>query len=160
MTPVPFEVLYRSSSSPRVLHHITTQDLQRSSHVERGRHRSLSPVSSSPPLASKKMYSPPPLTWSTAAQDAKAGVFYTKDTFPSSSFLPPPFSREPVHVEPAERVEILAEVDEYAVRVRVLRTGDVGLIPAWNTEGALERLTRINTAFNEAVRTSLLPPIQ
>ena len=61
-------------------------------------------------------------------------------------------SREPVAVDAAERVELLAEVDEYAVRVRVLRTGAVGLIPAWNTEGALERLTRMNTAFNEAVR--------
>ena len=99
------------------------------------------------------MYAPPPLTWRTAFQDAKAGICYTKDSFPSSSFLPPPFSREPVKVEAAERVEILEEVDDYAVRVRVLRTGDVGLIPAWNTEGALERLTRINTAFNEAVRT-------
>ena len=99
------------------------------------------------------MYAPPPLTWRTAFQDAKAGIYYTKDSFPSSSFLPPPFSREPVKVEAAERVEILEEVDDYAVRVRVLRTGDVGLIPAWNTEGALERLTRINTAFNEAVRT-------
>ena len=55
-----------------------------------------------------------------------------------------------------ERVELLEEVDEYAVRVRVLRTGKVGLIPAWNTEGALDRLTRINTAFNEAVRTFIV----
>ena len=98
------------------------------------------------------MYAPPPLTWRNAFQDAKAGIHYTKDTFPTSTFLPPPFSREPVAVDAAERVELLAEVDEYAVRVRVLRTGAVGLIPAWNTEGALERLTRMNTAFNEAVR--------
>ena len=82
-----------------------------------------------------------------------AGIYYTKDAFPSSSFLPPPFSREPVVVEGGERVELLEEFDEYAVRVRVLRTDVVGLIPAWNTEGALERLTRMNTAFNEAVRT-------
>lgn len=99
-------------------------------------------------------YVAPPLTWRTAAQDAKAGIYYTKDEFPSSSFLPPPFSREPVQVHGGERVELLQEVDEYAVRVRVLRTGMTGLIPAWNTEGALDRLTRINTAFNEAVRQS------
>ncbi|KAI0352665.1 hypothetical protein OH77DRAFT_779035 [Trametes cingulata] len=95
-------------------------------------------------------YIAPPLTWRTAAQDAKAGIYYTKDEFPSSSFLPPPFSREPVQVQAGERVELLEEVDEYAVRVKVLRTGKTGLIPAWNTEGALDRLTRINTAFNEA----------
>ena len=86
-----------------------------------------------------------------------AGIYYTKDSFPSSSFLPPPFSREPVTVEAGDRVELLEEIDEYAVRVRVLRTGAVGLIPAWNTEGALERLTRMNTAFNEAVRIPLSP---
>ncbi|KAL7280080.1 hypothetical protein ACG7TL_006495 [Trametes sanguinea] len=150
--------------------HISTQDLQRGSpaprfEVEKHRGRSLSPVqsraaetrptnvtadSSSGASTSTEPYVAPPLTWRTAAQDAKAGVHYTKDDFPSSSFLPPPFSREPVEVQAAERVELLDEVDEYAVRVRVLRTGKVGLIPAWNIEGALDRLTRINTAFNEA----------
>ncbi|EIW59701.1 uncharacterized protein TRAVEDRAFT_28743 [Trametes versicolor FP-101664 SS1] len=106
-------------------------------------------ASTSTPAPVEK-YVAPPLTWRTAAQDAKAGIYYTKDEFPSSSFLPPPFSREPVQVHGGERVEVLQEVDEYAVRVRVLRTGMTGLIPAWNTEGALDRLTRINTAFNEA----------
>ncbi|TFK80836.1 hypothetical protein K466DRAFT_364342 [Polyporus arcularius HHB13444] len=147
------------SHSPS-LPHIATQDLQRGSptpkfEIEkpRGRRRSISPISSSstsPPSSSKMMYSPPPLTWSNAFQDAKAGIHYVKDAFPTSRFLPPPFSREPVSVEPGDRVEVLEEIDEYAVRVRVLRTGAVGLIPIWNTEGALERLTRINTAFNEA----------
>ncbi|KAI0714033.1 hypothetical protein C8T65DRAFT_158238 [Cerioporus squamosus] len=160
--PVPTEVstTQSSHSHSNSLPHIATQDLQCGSstpHFEvekpRGRRRSISPISSSsasPPSSSKMMYSPPPLTWSNAFQDAKAGIHYTKDTFPSSRFLPPPFSREPVSVEPGDRVEVLEEIDEYAVRVRVLRTGEVGLIPIWNTEGALERLTRINTAFNEA----------
>ncbi|KAI0770502.1 hypothetical protein C8Q74DRAFT_1186560, partial [Fomes fomentarius] len=143
------------------LHPIATHDLSTiptapKFEVEKPRRRSLSPMTSVSttdmmvPSSSKTMYSPPPLTWRTAFQDAKAGIYYTKDSFPSSTFLPPPFSREPVKVEPAERVEVLDEVDDYAVRVRVLRTGAVGLIPMWNTEGALERLTRINTAFNEA----------
>ncbi|KAH9889847.1 hypothetical protein C8Q73DRAFT_747611 [Cubamyces lactineus] len=161
------------------LRRIATQDLQRGSpaprfEVEKPRGRSLSPVRSrasagqannassastsastsapAPTAAPVVEYVAPPLTWRTAAQDAKAGIYYTKDEFPSSSsgFLPPPFSREPVQVKAGDRVELLEEVDEYAVRVRVLRTGNVGLIPAWNTEGALDRLTRINTAFNEA----------
>ncbi|KAI0632032.1 hypothetical protein C8Q77DRAFT_1074137 [Trametes polyzona] len=106
--------------------------------------------SPAPAPALSENYVPPPLTWRTAAQDAKAGIYYTKDEFPTSSFLPPPFSREPVQVQAGERVQLLEEIDDYAVRVRVLRTGKTGLIPAWNTEGALERLTRINTAFNEA----------
>ncbi|KAH9924281.1 uncharacterized protein BXZ73DRAFT_103571 [Epithele typhae] len=155
-TPIPYEVTYRSSHSPRVLHQIST-DMSRTSltpkfEVERPARsrRSLSPIPAEPPSTSKTMYAPPPLTWRSAFQDAKAGICYTKDAFPSSSFLPPPFNREPVHVEPSERVEIIDDVDEYAVRIRVLRTGAVGLIPAWNTEGALERLTRMNTAFNEA----------
>ncbi|KAI0755156.1 hypothetical protein C8Q80DRAFT_415526 [Daedaleopsis nitida] len=118
--------------------------------VEKPRRRSPSPMSNSLLSSSTTMYSPPPLTWRTAFQDAKAGIHYTKDAFPTSTFLPPPFSREPVQVEAGDRVEILDEIDDYAVRVHVLRTGVVGLIPLWNTEGALERLTRINTAFNEA----------
>ena len=158
-----------SHSHSSSLPHIATQDLERASptpqfEVEkpRGRRRSISPISSSSssmPSSSKTMYAPPPLTWRNAFQDAKAGIHYTKDTFPTSTFLPPPFSREPVSVEPGDRVEILDEIDEYAVRVRVLRTGAVGLIPSWNTEGALERLTRINTAFNEAVRTCPCPAL-
>ncbi|KAH9846118.1 hypothetical protein C2E23DRAFT_891182 [Lenzites betulinus] len=167
----PHSVAETTQQPPR---HILTQDIQRGSptprfEVEKPRGRSLSPVHSraglqqqtivvvpAPPLASTSTPAPtekyvaPALTWRTAAHDAKAGIFYTKEAFPSSSFLPPPFSREPVRVQGGERVELLEEVDEYAVRVRVLRTGETGLIPAWNTEGALDRLTRINTAFNEA----------
>ncbi|KAI0333773.1 hypothetical protein GY45DRAFT_236905 [Cubamyces sp. BRFM 1775] len=176
--PIATEVSPAHPATP-TLRRITTQDLQRGSpaprfEVEKPRGRSLSPVRSrasagqannassasasastsapTPTAAPAVEYVAPPLTWRTAAQDAKAGIHYTKDEFPSSSssFLPPPFSREPVQVKAGDRVELLEEVDEYAVRVRVLRTGKVGLIPAWNTEGALDRLTRINTAFNEA----------
>ncbi|CDO71711.1 hypothetical protein BN946_scf184915.g55 [Trametes cinnabarina] len=122
-------------------------------HSSGARARPTTDVASSsftPSSVTTEPYVAPPLTWRTAAQDARAGIHYTKDQFPSSSFLPPPFSREPVEVQAAERLELLDEVDEYAVRVRVLRTGKIGLIPAWNLEGALDRLTRINTAFNEA----------
>lgn len=62
------------------------------------------------------------------------------------------FAREPVQVEEGERVVVLDEVSEFAVRVRVLRTGAVGVVPAWNVEGALERLARLNMMFNEVVR--------
>ncbi|TBU38182.1 hypothetical protein BD309DRAFT_874894 [Dichomitus squalens] len=155
--PAPTEVSPRGSPSAMyTLPNVATHDLQRGSpapkfEIERPRRRSPSPVPASlTPSSSKSMYAPPPLTWRNAAQDAMAGIYYTKDAFPSSSFLPPPFSRERVAVDAGDRVELLEEIDEYAVRVRVLRTGAVGLIPAWNTEGALERLTRMNTAFNEA----------
>ncbi|OBZ71704.1 Mitochondrial phosphate carrier protein [Grifola frondosa] len=96
--------------------------------------------------------SPPPLTWRTAAADAIAGIHYTLEAFPSSPYIlrGPPFSREPVDVEAGERIVLIEEVGEHAVRVRVVRTGMVGLVPAWNVEGALERLARINMAFNEA----------
>lgn len=159
---LPHSHSHSHSHSTHILHphDLSTLSTVPKFEVEKPRRRSLSPIASAStsndmvPSSSKSMYSPPPLTWRTAFQDAKAGIYYTKDSFPSSSFLPPPFSREPVKVEPAERVELLEEVDDYAVRVRVLRNGAVGLIPLWNTEGALERLTRINTAFNEAVRTS------
>ena len=164
--PVPTEAQHKSHRPTHTLHHIATHDLHHGSpttpskfEIERPRRRSLSPIPASPLAAeassSKSVYVPPPPTWHNAAQDAMAGIYYTKDAFPSSSFLPPPFSREPVTVEAGERIELLEEYDDYAVRVRVLRTDVVGLIPAWNTEGALERLTRVNTAFNEAVRTFL-----
>ncbi len=161
---VPTQAQHRSSRPTHSLCHIATHDLQPGSpttsskfEIERPRRSSLSPIPASPSEAvassSSSVHVQPPLTWRNAAQDALAGIYYTKDAFPSSSFLPPPFSREPVIVEAGERIELLDEFDEYAVRIRVLRTDVVGLIPAWNTEGALERLTRMNTAFNEAVRT-------
>ncbi|KAI0366891.1 hypothetical protein BV20DRAFT_971194 [Pilatotrama ljubarskyi] len=151
--PIATEVSPRGSHSTEASH-VPTKNTQRGSpaprfEVEKPRGRSLSPVRSraaaaqatSPPSTTSASastsqqptakYIAPPLTWRTAAQDAKAGVYYTKDEFPSSSFLPPPFSREPVEVRAGERVELLEEVDEYAVRVRVLRTGKTG-DPAFN----------------------------
>ena len=93
--------------------------------------------------------------WHIAADENKDGVHYTRERFPSEaiSYLAPPFAREPVQVEENDRVLILDEVSEFALRVRVLRTGAVGVIPAWNVEGALERLARLNMIFNEVVRT-------
>lgn len=46
---------------------------------------------------------------------------------------------------------VLDEITEHALRVRVVETGEVGLLPAWDIEGALERLARLNMEFNEAV---------
>ena len=91
--------------------------------------------------------------WKIAAQENQEGIHYTREKFPSSSisFLAAQFAREPVTVEEDDRVVILDEVSEFALRVRVLRTGEVGVIPAWNVEGALERLARLNMIFNEVV---------
>jgi len=47
-------------------------------------------------------------------------------------------------------VIVLDEITEHALRVRVVETGEVGLLPAWDIEGALERLARLNMEFNEA----------
>ncbi|KAF7789138.1 hypothetical protein EIP86_000074 [Pleurotus ostreatoroseus] len=93
----------------------------------------------------------PPLQWQTAAQDSLDGVHYTREAFPTAglSYLAAPFSREPLTVPADERVVLLDEVSEFAVRVRVCRTGEMGLLPAWNVEGALERLARLNMLLNE-----------
>lgn len=98
--------------------------------------------------------------WQVAAQENLDGVHYTRERFPSDaiSYLATTFAREPVQVEQNERVLILDEVNEFALRVRVLRNGAVGVIPAWNVEGALERLARLNMMFNEVVRTLTLCP--
>lgn len=91
--------------------------------------------------------------WRTAAREAADGVHYTLEPFPSpgSTVLPPPFRDEPLQVAGGARVALLDEVGQHAVRVRLLDGGGaVGLLPAWNLEGALERLARLNMEFNEA----------
>lgn len=92
--------------------------------------------------------------WRTAAREAADGVHYTLEPFPSpgSTVLPPPFRDEPLQVAGGARVALLDEVGQHTVRVRLLDGGGaVGLLPAWNLEGALERLARLNMEFNEAV---------
>ena len=97
--------------------------------------------------------------WQAAARENHEGIHYTREKFPSDAitFLAATFSREPVEVEEDERVLILDEVSEFALRVKVLRTGVVGVLPAWNVEGALERLARLNMMFNEVVSRACLP---
>ncbi|OCH92847.1 hypothetical protein OBBRIDRAFT_833126 [Obba rivulosa] len=97
--------------------------------------------------------SSPLLTWSVAAAEARDGIHYTLERWPSqgSVCMSPLFNREPIAVEAGQRIRILADMNDYAIRVRILDTGNTGLIPSWNVEGALERLARLNMAFNEAV---------
>ncbi|KZT11915.1 uncharacterized protein LAESUDRAFT_719857 [Laetiporus sulphureus 93-53] len=93
----------------------------------------------------------PTLTWETAAADAAAGVHYVMETFPvPGSMVGPPFRNEPIQVNTGARVVVLDEVGDHALRVRALDTDNVGLLPRWNVEGALERLARLNMEFNEA----------
>ncbi|PCH40217.1 hypothetical protein WOLCODRAFT_162184 [Wolfiporia cocos MD-104 SS10] len=118
----------------------------------------LSPLSPSPtppspsPSPSPDEPTPLPLTWQTAAADAAAGIYYVLEAFPSSgvSLLGPPFRNEPLKVPAGARVAVLEEVGDHALRVRIVDTGAVGLLPAWDVEGALERLARLNMEFNEA----------
>lgn len=94
------------------------------------------------------------LSWATAARDSAEGVHYVRENFPSehSTYLSQPFRREPIAVTVGERVAVLEELSEYAVRVRSLRDGRVGVVPSWNIEDALERLARLNMELNEIVR--------
>lgn len=91
-------------------------------------------------------------TFVIAAAEAKEGIHYTLEQYPmeGQTYFAAPFSKEPIKVVDNERVVILEEVNDYAVRVRKVSTGEVGVIPTWNTEGALERLARLNMIFNEA----------
>lgn len=100
----------------------------------------------------------PHLSWTEAARDAADGVHYVREAFPSENmtYLSTPFRREPIAVAPHDRVLVLEELSEHALRVRRLADGAVGVVPAWNVEEALERLARLNMEFNEIVRTA--PP--
>ncbi|KAI0340868.1 hypothetical protein BDW22DRAFT_1397879 [Trametopsis cervina] len=102
--------------------------------------------SSLPPLR-------PVLSWPNAASDAHEGIHYVREKFPHDDipFLPSPYRKEPLTVEADDKVVILDEVSEHAIRVRLLRTDAVGIIPLWNVEGPLERLARQNMELNEVV---------
>jgi len=95
----------------------------------------------------------PLLTWAAAAQDALEGIQYVREKFPNdnTTFLPGPFRREPLSIEQGDKVVILDEVSEHAIRVKLLRTDAIGVIPAWNVEDPLERLARQNMELNEIV---------
>ena len=107
----------------------------------------LSPPRPLPPLDLTHM------SWRTAAQEAAEGVHYVRERFPGegTTYLSMPFRREPIQVEMNDRVLVLDELSEYAVRVRLLRTGEVGIVPSWDIEDPLERLARLNMEFNEIV---------
>lgn len=98
---------------------------------------------------------PPADPWRTAAAEAAAGIHYTVDQYPTPGQpFAPPLRDEPLTVGPDTRVVPLEEGTSHGrhhIRVRVLETGEAGLLPAWNVEGALERLARLNMEFNEAV---------
>ncbi|EMD39531.1 hypothetical protein CERSUDRAFT_111855 [Gelatoporia subvermispora B] len=121
-----------------------------------------SPLSPSSPSSVYSQSSEPEfesdaLTWSAAAADARDGIHYIQERWPAkgSTYISPLYAHDHLAVRGGERVRIVQEVNEYTLRVaRVApRAGEpaAGLIPAWNVEGALERLARLNMAFNEAV---------
>lgn len=115
------------------------------------------PLSPIEPNSSAQLHA---LNWRTAATEAAAGIHYVLESFPApgATVVGPPFRNEPLKVDAGARVTVLDEVGEYSLRVRVVETGEVGLLPSWNVEDALERLARLNMEFNEAVRTSPSEP--
>ncbi|GJE98488.1 hypothetical protein PsYK624_147200 [Phanerochaete sordida] len=100
-----------------------------------------------------------PMSWRDAAAEAAEGIHYVKERFPSEhvSYLSPPFRKEPIQVEPNEKVVLLDEVSDFAVRVRKLDDGTVGVVPAWDIEDPLERLARLNMELNEIVTSPTSP---
>jgi len=100
-----------------------------------------------------------PMSWREAAAEAAEGVHYVKERFPSEhvSYLSPPFRKEPIQVEANDKVVLLDEVSDFAVRVRKLGDGRVGVVPAWDIEDPLERLARLNMEFNEIVTSPSSP---
>ena len=99
-------------------------------------------------------------SWRTAAKESAEGVHYVRERFPGENvtYLSHPFRLEPILVLPNDKVVVLDEISEYAVRVRLLRDGGVGIIPSWNVEDPLERLARLNMEFNEIVSNLVSPP--
>lgn len=79
-------------------------------------------------------------------------ISYARDSYsPSliSHLLPPHFTeREFVNVLEGDALVVVDELTEYLWVVRVCRTEMVGMIPAWNVEGELERIARINMELN------------
>lgn len=100
-----------------------------------------------------------PMSWRDAAAEAAEGVHYVKERFPSEhvTYLSPPFRKEPIQVEVNDKVILLDEVSDFAVRVRRVADGTVGVVPAWDIEDPLERLARMNMELNEIVTSPTSP---
>lgn len=97
---------------------------------------------------------PPTLSFEDAAADAASNIQYAMETFPTdTSYIAEQYKKDGVHVEGGDRVVLLEELPNFAVRVKVVKNGNVGLLPAWNMEDPFERLARLNMEFNEAVST-------
>ena len=95
-------------------------------------------------------------TQEEALAAAAEGIHYVTEQYPAeNSTMSPTFQKEPVSLEKDDRVLLLDEVQispyMTAMRVKSEKTGQTGLVPGWVVEGALERLARMNMAFNEAV---------
>jgi len=86
-------------------------------------------------------------------------ISYARETFsPSliSHLLPAQFKDQQfVKVLEGDAVVVLEELTEFLWIVRVCRTQMIGIIPAWNIEGELERIARINMTFNGRVSSPL-----
>ena len=61
------------------------------------------------------------------------------------------YKKEPVYVDSGDKVLIKEELPNFVMRVKVLKDGQEGLMPAWNVEDPFERLARLNMEYNEAV---------
>lgn len=93
----------------------------------------------------------PRLSIQDAEEDESAHVQYITETYPVDQTIPDHFKLEPVRVEKGDRVAVIQELPNFTFRVKVLKDGQEGLLPAWALEEPQERLARINMEFNEAV---------
>ncbi|KAI0076304.1 hypothetical protein K474DRAFT_1272059 [Panus rudis PR-1116 ss-1] len=87
-----------------------------------------------------------------AQQETEQGILYIQDDWPTegTSYLAEPYRSEPLEVKRGDQIVILEEVSTFTLRVKLLKSGAIGLLPLWNTEDPLERLARLNMQFNEA----------
>ncbi|CAL1712875.1 unnamed protein product [Somion occarium] len=89
--------------------------------------------------------------WQIAHRETLEGLQYVMEKFPTEgvSYLSQQYAQEPLEVQEGDKVIILDDVSDFTLRVKVLHTDTIGLLPSWNIETPLERLARLNMMQNE-----------
>lgn len=94
-----------------------------------------------------------PLTLERAIQETEQSIFYTNGPFPRPGVSYADqryFTPETLVIEEGVKLQILEDMDP-VVRVRILHTGECGVVPEHLCETPMERLARLNTLENEIV---------
>jgi len=89
-------------------------------------------------------------------------ISYARDSYSPSAIthlLPPHLTEAQfVTVLQGDALAVIQELTDYLWIVRVCRTDAVGIIPAWNVEGELERVARLNMEVNGRVSSPVTSP--